>query len=193
MPPWVPNAISAFRVLLIPVWVLVAERHRALLLDGEGHPRLALLSLLLALGLSDLLDGWIARRFGLETHLGAVLDATADKMAQITMITYLTFRPAPDLFPLPLGLWVLLLVRDGVMATGWWTVKRRCGHVVSEHRWHGKAASLLLFVTLFALLAGLAGPAMWALVVSTSALVAGSTLDYVRLGALQIRGAGRGT
>ncbi len=186
MPRWLPNAITVVRVVLMPAWVVVAEREREALAAGDSHPRMVLVGILLALGLSDLLDGFLARRFHFESHVGAVLDAVADKLAQVTVATYLTFRPVEGFFALPIGFWALLVVRDVVMATGWLTVKRRRGHVVSEHRWHGKLASVVLSVTLVAGVAGFGDAVLWALVVSSSVLVVGSTVGYFRIGLRQL-------
>lgn len=63
-----PNALSVYRILAFPVLIyLVAQRHESLF------------SVLIVVNLlTDILDGWIARRFNLQTELGAQLDSLAD-------------------------------------------------------------------------------------------------------------------
>lgn len=79
----IPNILSAFRIVLIPFLFF------ALIKDQST---LAAILLFLS-GVTDLLDGWIARRFDAITPLGKILDPIADKLTQAVlsitlMITY---------------------------------------------------------------------------------------------------------
>ncbi|BGP39672.1 hypothetical protein JCM10449v2_003623 [Rhodotorula kratochvilovae] len=58
-------------------------------------------------GVSDLVDGWLARRFNMGSVLGSILDPAADKFLMTTMVVTLTMR---DMLPLPLA--VIILGRD---------------------------------------------------------------------------------
>lgn len=101
----VPNALSAARIALIPVFVI-------LLLDSDTRvPGFVLLSLLVS---TDWVDGLIARRTGQVTELGKVLDPVADRLALgAALITFL----AVDAIPLWAAL--LVLVRDAlILAAG---------------------------------------------------------------------------
>ncbi|MDX2013287.1 MAG: CDP-alcohol phosphatidyltransferase family protein [Myxococcaceae bacterium] len=118
MPPWVPNAISLVRVLLVPVWVWLAVEARAAALVGQPPGRTTLVAVLLALGASDVVDGFIARRWKLTSNLGATLDAVADKLAQVATVTFLAFWGPPAFTPLPWWLWAALVLRDGALAVG---------------------------------------------------------------------------
>ncbi|MCB9887591.1 MAG: CDP-alcohol phosphatidyltransferase family protein [Planctomycetes bacterium] len=187
-PAWLPNAISVARVLLVPVWVVLAElANRA----GESPPLTAeaeawrawAFATLLTIGLSDVLDGWLARRFGLQSHLGANLDAFADKLAQVVLFTYLALRTGPAFAAVPLWLLALLIARDAVIVLGYALIRRRRGRVEAEHRAHGKIASLLLFGLLLLLSAG-RHPAPW-LLAAIAATVALSTALYARCGVQQ--------
>jgi len=73
LPRQLPNSLSLFRILLVPLLVVV------LLTKFEGREFVGLGVFLLA-ALTDLLDGWLARRFKLETRLGKLLDPAADKI-----------------------------------------------------------------------------------------------------------------
>ena len=185
MPPWVPNAISALRVLLVPVWLVLAVRARAIALSDGEVDRTALLVALVTLGVSDLVDGFIARRWTLTSNFGATLDAVADKLAQVATVTFLVFLGAPGFTPLPWWLWLALLVRDGALAVGFFLVYRKHREVHVEHQWHGKASSLLLFVVI--LLGTAAAPELWVIAGSAAslALIVPGTVAYVREGLRQ--------
>lgn len=186
MPPWVPNAISAIRILLVPVWLVLAVRARAIALSDSEVDRTALLGVLVGLGVSDLVDGFIARRWKLTSNLGATLDAVADKLAQVATVTFLVFLGSPGFTPLPWWLWLALLLRDGALAVGFVLVYRKHREVHVEHRWHGKASSLLLFVVI--LLGTAAAPELWVVIGSAASLVliVPGSVAYVREGLRQL-------
>jgi len=73
LPRHLPNLLSLFRILLVPLLVVV------LLTKFENKEFVGLGVFLLA-ALTDLLDGWVARRFHLITRLGKLLDPAADKI-----------------------------------------------------------------------------------------------------------------
>jgi cardiolipin synthase len=79
---YLPNLISIFRLLLVPViiWLIVADR-----LLG------AFIAFVVA-GVSDALDGWIARHFRWQTELGAYLDPAADKALLVSIFITLGTR-----------------------------------------------------------------------------------------------------
>lgn len=79
--PWrhLPNAISLFRVVLIPVifWLSLSDRH------------LEALVVFCVAALSDLLDGWLAHKFHWQTHFGSLLDPIADRLFILCLIPLL--------------------------------------------------------------------------------------------------------
>jgi len=92
-----PNQLSILRIALIPVFVLLLV---------HDTPIYALLVFLI-IGISDKLDGYIARAWRQETTLGAALDAIADKLLMVT-----TFVTLMILEALPFPLTILLISRD---------------------------------------------------------------------------------
>ena len=78
----IPNLITLGRILLVPVvvWAIAA-----------GEMRVAFLLFLVA-GLSDLVDGFLAKRFGMATELGAYLDPLADKAMIVSIYVTLGHR-----------------------------------------------------------------------------------------------------
>lgn len=127
----IPNVLSFFRLALIPViiWMYIVK--------GEY---LLTAGLIVLSGLTDVIDGFIARRFNMISALGKALDPVADKLTQCAMLVCLLFR-----FPLmllPLGLLVIKELFNGI--TGLMIIKQS-GKVYSA-LWHGKAATVLLYV-----------------------------------------------
>jgi len=99
----IPNLLSLFRMLLV-VPIVVAISH--------GQAREAMLLVAIAAS-TDLLDGWIARRYNWRTRLGAFLDPAADKL--LMFCVYLTFW---QLALLPAVLVAIIVARDGLILTG---------------------------------------------------------------------------
>src|SRR5690349_9487227 len=114
VPRWLPNALSLMRIGLVPVWLALALTERAHALDGAPVRRIPVAVLLIIIGATDMIDGWMARRFNLATNLGATLDAVADKLASFVGVTFLTFFAAPAFTPLPVWLWIALFGRDAL-------------------------------------------------------------------------------
>lgn len=127
----VPNVISMFRLVLIPVfvWVYIGARNNLLTVI-----------LLAVSGLSDVLDGLIARKFNMVSDLGKALDPVADKLTQIAMLFCLVFRYRYMLIPL-----LLLTVKEIIAGTTGIAVIRATNEVRSAE-WHGKVATFSLYV-----------------------------------------------
>ena len=82
----IPNMLSLFRLSLIPVYVSIylnARTDRDYLLAG---------SILAVSCLTDLVDGYIARKFNQISNLGKLLDPFADKLTQLTLVICLSIR-----------------------------------------------------------------------------------------------------
>jgi cardiolipin synthase (CMP-forming) len=112
-----------------------------------GHPRWAIAVLVLA-GASDVLDGWVARRFGHATPTGAVLDATMDKVFVGVVVVALVLSHA-----LTLGQAVLLGVRDiGELLIGTRLVAGDGSTLTRPHAPHvlGKVTTCLQYVVALA-------------------------------------------
>ncbi len=191
-PSWLPNAISFARIALIPAFVGFAEACETASAAGFREERLRALAAatLVAIGASDVLDGYLARRHGLGSALGAWLDAVADKAVQVVVVAYFVFRQVSAFASLPAWFFVLLVLRDLVIVTGSLIVRRRRGRVDVQHRAHGKLVSLLLFALLLGITLGLPSSAATAGAVLVTAIAVPSTLGYVRYGYQQWRAHG---
>lgn len=106
---WIPNVLTIGRILAVPplVWLLLV-----------GYYGWALGVAIFA-GLSDLLDGWLARRFDWQSRFGSLADPAADKL--LMMASYLTLA---WLSYLPWWLVALVISRDVVIVLGSWVYHR---------------------------------------------------------------------
>ena len=129
----IPNAISATRILLIPVVVILLMNQGT---EGAG------LILLAAVAATDWIDGYVARRIGQVSTVGKVLDPVADRLALGAALVTLVVR---DAFPLWAAL--LVIVRDVVILLAGSILLLRY-RVRIDVRWIGKVAT-------FALMAGI--------------------------------------
>ena len=128
-----PNILSFFRLCLIPVivWSYCVEQNY--LLAG---------SVLIVSGLTDIVDGVIARKFNMVSDLGKILDPIVDKLTQAAMLLCLLLR-----FPLLWILLVLVLVKEIFMCITGLMVIKKTGSVYGA-KWHGKVATCLLYATM---------------------------------------------
>lgn len=103
MPVWIPNVITIGRLISVPVFA-------ALLLGGNMT---AALWVFVAAGISDALDGFLAKRFDAASKLGAFLDPIADKALLIAAFVTLGL-----LGEVPLWLVAAVILRDIVIVGG---------------------------------------------------------------------------
>jgi cardiolipin synthase (CMP-forming) len=99
------NQLTILRIMLIPAFVLLLV---------YGYHGASLLVFMFA-GITDALDGLIARRAGQRTSLGAWLDPMADKLLLVTAFVVLTIPGIPLTNHLPLWLTVVVISRDIVI------------------------------------------------------------------------------
>lgn len=134
----------------------------AMLLPAEGVVRsyfpwgktLALALFILA-SLTDWLDGWLARRRGLETTFGALMDPLADKVLVAAAFICFIEQPGGLGGPLVQAWMVLLIVAREFLVTGLRLVAREKGVVLKAERL-GKHKTISQMVTIIVVLAGLA-------------------------------------
>ena len=135
----VPNALSLFRLFLVPV---IAITYWASQYDGV-YLYVAAGALILS-GLSDALDGWIARRFNQITEIGKLLDPIADKLTQVTVVVCLTLR-----YPRLLPLLAICVVKEACQAIGGFILLGR-GEKVRGAKWYGKLSTIVFYVAMSA-------------------------------------------
>jgi len=168
----VANQLTMLRMALVPVFVMLAL----------GREFTWALVVFVVAGLTDALDGYIARHAQQITTLGAMLDPIADKMLVGSTYAVLTWSSVVTC-PMPVWLTVTLLFRDTMLVIGVLAVNLTVGPRVFYPSRLGKASSALNMVTGGAVLAvnaaGECPPAIeWLYVVTLVVLIA-STAQYI--------------
>ena len=147
----VPNVLSLVRILLVPVF---------LVLYLSGRQDWAFLTLLVS-GVTDLLDGFIARRFNMITDCGKLLDPISDKLTQVAVVVALATTNAQIL---PLA--ALCLLKEVCQAVGG-VILLKEGCAVHGSKWFGKASTVVFYVCMLVLVLWgdvLPSAAGWALI-----------------------------
>lgn len=126
----IPNLLSFFRLCLIPLfmWMYCVEKNYI----WTGI-------ILILSGVTDTVDGFVARHFHMISDLGKVLDPIADKLTQAAMLFCLLTR-----FPLmivPLG---IMVFKEFFMGVTGFLVIQKTGKVFGAD-WHGKVNTWLLY------------------------------------------------
>ena len=136
----IPNLISFIRILLVPLFAY-------LFMQGDFVPAVIVLAIS---GLSDCVDGKIARKFNQISALGKMLDPLADKLTQITLavLLFLTFNKADDSM-LNAFSWVFLvfIVKEFIMVLGS-VIMLNIGLRPGAAEIYGKVATLAFYVVM---------------------------------------------
>ena len=166
----IPNLITLARILAVPVilWAITS-----------GEMRIAF-ALFLAAGLSDLVDGYLAKRFGMATELGAYLDPLADKAMIVSIYVALGIVEA-----MPRWLVILVVSRDLLIVGGVifsWLIDKPVSvkpHPVSKLN---TAVQLVLVALVLAALGFGFYPGLWqtATMAAVAALTLASVAVYLR-------------
>lgn len=133
----IPNLLSIVRLMLIPVIVwLYTER------QAYG----AAVGVLVLSGITDVADGIIARKCGMVSDFGKILDPVADKLTQAAVLFCLV-----DRYPMMIALIILFAARELSMAImGYVVMKRK--DVVGSAKWYGKANTVFLYTVMMVLI-----------------------------------------
>lgn len=136
--PWkwnIPNALSLLRIALVPAFLALYLTHNDTWAFG----------VLLLSGVTDMLDGFIARRFNQITDCGKLLDPLSDKLTQVAVVIALTTRYG-ELLPLA----VLCFIKEACQAVGGVILlRRRCE--VRGSKWFGKLSTVVFYACMLAL------------------------------------------
>ncbi|WP_062215958.1 CDP-alcohol phosphatidyltransferase family protein [Streptomyces sp. NBRC 109706] len=130
----IPNLLSMARLLGVPVflWLVLSPVFGGPKMDGWA------LLVLAASGVSDYLDGKLARRWSQISALGRILDPAADRLYILSTLVGLTWREI-----LPLWLTALLLARELMLLVAVWLLDRH-GYAPPQVNFLGKAATFNL-------------------------------------------------
>lgn len=127
----VPNILTIIRFFLIPIilYFIFTEQY------------ISAFIVLTISGLTDVLDGIIARKFNCITNFGKLIDPLADKTTQIAILASLTFKGI-----IPLWMLIVVFVKEFAMIAGASFLYGK--ELVVSSRWFGKLATVLFYLAI---------------------------------------------
>ena len=127
----IPNALTILRFILIPfiIFYIVKDEYIK-----------AFIFLTLS-GLTDILDGTIARKFNFITNFGKLIDPLADKTTQISILVTLALKDV-----IPMWILVIVFIKEFVMIAGASFLYGK--ELVVSSRWYGKLSTVLFYLAI---------------------------------------------
>ncbi|WP_024833690.1 CDP-diacylglycerol--glycerol-3-phosphate 3-phosphatidyltransferase [Ruminiclostridium josui] len=125
----IPNALTFLRLIIVPFlgYFFYCEKYTiAIILFAFG-------------GFTDVLDGYIARKYNLITKWGKFFDPLADKLMQITALVFLVLHKF-----IPLIVLVIVIIKESLMLAGGIMVYKK-GKTVIGANWYGKLATVIFY------------------------------------------------
>ncbi|MEK7773960.1 MAG: CDP-alcohol phosphatidyltransferase family protein, partial [Deltaproteobacteria bacterium] len=161
----IPNTLSIFRILLVPVFLFLIVK------DRFSHA----LAVFAVAGLTDAVDGFVARAFNQKTEFGANIDPVADKLLLVSAYVALTVKGI-----IPSWLCVPVILRDVVIVSGVLIFRGAGRKVVIRPTIAGKLTTFLQISTVIYAMAfaGGTGGFFTALIIVTAAITVYTGFDY---------------
>ena len=127
----IPNALTILRFILIPfiVYYIAKEKY----VDAFIYLTIS--------GITDVLDGIIARKFNFITNFGKLIDPLADKATQISILVTLSLKNI-----IPIWILVIVFLKEFVMVSGASFLYGK--ELVVSSRWYGKLSTVLFYIAI---------------------------------------------
>lgn len=129
----IPNILSLFRLLLIPVIIWLYFWKKEYIYAA---------AVIMLSGITDMIDGCIARKFNMVSDVGKVLDPVADKLTQAAVLICLGSR-----YPLLLLLVLIMAVKEAVSGLMTLAAIKKTKEIKGAD-WHGKVTTCFLYFTM---------------------------------------------
>ena len=166
----IPNLLSLFRLLLIPVYMVIY-------LNASLMRDFIIAALILAVScLTDMIDGKIARKYNMISTVGKILDPIADKATQFTLIICLSIK-----YPILWNLVILFVIKESFqLIAGLITLRK--GRMLTGALITGKVCTTILFIslTLLILLPDIGKPAVDIITIVDAVFMLIAFADYIR-------------
>lgn len=127
----IPNILTIIRFLLIPIIILLAVQNNYI-----GAIIVFTIS-----GITDILDGVIARKFNFISDFGKLMDPLADKTTQIALLGTLMFKGI-----IPIWILVVVLLKELMMISGASFLYGK--ELVVSSKWYGKTSTVLFYIAI---------------------------------------------
>jgi cardiolipin synthase len=132
----IPNTLTVIRFFLVPIFIIVFFS------PSEASLQYAVY-IFIAAGISDVLDGYIARRYKLITKWGQVMDPLADKLMQLTVLICFTVKEI-----IPIWGVVIIGLKELLMICGSLYLYLRKQKMVIPANKYGKFDTLIFYVAI---------------------------------------------
>ncbi|MBQ9941338.1 MAG: CDP-diacylglycerol--glycerol-3-phosphate 3-phosphatidyltransferase [Clostridia bacterium] len=135
----IPNYLSLFRILLIPlfIYLFLFYQNDGMLWGGV---------VFILAGITDIIDGYLARRNNWITNIGKLLDPLADKLMQIAAISCLYIKSL-----IPFWLILTIVVKELVMIAGATLILKR-GRIYVHSNWYGKMGTTVFYAVVLTII-----------------------------------------
>ena len=124
----IPNALTILRFLLIPIIMILLVKDKYI----------AAAIVLTFSGITDILDGFIARKFNFITNFGKLMDPLADKCTQVSILITLTLKNI-----IPFWILIIVFIKEFFMIAGASFLYGK--ELVVSSKWYGKLATVLFY------------------------------------------------
>ena len=127
----IPNALTILRFILIPIIIIY-------IVQDEYINAFIFLTIS---GLTDVLDGYIARKYDFITNFGKLVDPLADKTTQVAILVTLVLKNI-----IPMWILILVFIKEFVMVAGASFLYGK--ELVVSSKWYGKASTVLFYLAI---------------------------------------------
>lgn len=129
----VPNILTIIRLLLVPVFI-------AVFFSGIKNATAFAMLIFVAAGITDVLDGYLARKYDMVTKWGSILDPLADKLMSITVLISLTTKRI-----LPMWVFFIISIKEVLMIVGGIVLFEKGTYIPAKS--YGKIATVLFYAS----------------------------------------------
>lgn len=127
----VPNILTIIRFLLIPIIIIFAIQDNYI----------ATIIALTISGITDILDGFIARKFNFISDFGKLMDPLADKATQVALLVTLTIQKI-----IPIWIILVVIIKEFLMVSGASFLYGK--ELVVSSKWYGKLTTVLFYIAI---------------------------------------------
>ena len=128
---YVPNILTVIRFLLIPVIIIFAFKDNYV----------ATIIVLSISGITDILDGYIARKYNFISDFGKLMDPLADKATQVTLLAVLALQKI-----IPMWIIAIVIFKEFFMVAGASFLYGK--ELVVSSKWYGKLSTVLFYIAM---------------------------------------------
>ena len=132
----IPNILTIIRMILVPIFPIV-------FFSSSVNAHLIATIIYVVAGLTDFLDGFIARKYNLISKVGTVLDPLADKL-MLLMVLFCLYLDNT----LPVWIFIFILVKESFMILSGVYMYFKKESLVIPSNYYGKTATMLFFIAL---------------------------------------------